>query len=117
MLGRLSVALSVVAALGLAVAVSAPADAKEVKKVVRVNKTVHVNRTVNVNRNVRVNRNVNVNRNVGARGNFVVGRTYNGRVWYGHNRHFWHGSWYAYGTGPCWVDVEGEWFWNPIACP
>ena len=118
MLRKLSIALSAVAALGFAVAVSVPADAAP--KNTHVNKSVHVNRTVHVNRNVRVNRNVNrnvrVNRSVGH-GNFRVGQRYNGRVWYGHNRHFWHGAWYAYGVGPCWVNVEGEWFWDPIACP
>ena len=65
---------------------------------------------LNVHRNVTVNRNVN-------RGNFVVGRAYNGHVWYGHNRHRWHGRYYAYGVGPCWVNVEGNWFWNVLACP
>jgi hypothetical protein len=117
MLRKISIVLSAIAALGLAVAVSAPADAKTVNKTVHVNRTVNVHRNVTVNRNVRVNRSVGVNRNVGASGRFVVGRSYNGRFWYGHNRHFWHGAWYAYGIGPCWVNVDGEWFWDPIACP
>lgn len=116
MLRKISIVLSAVAALGLAVAVSAPADAKPAKNV-HVNKTVNVHRNVNVNRNVRVNRSVNVNRNAGARGRFTVGQRYNGHVWYGHNRHRWHGIWYGYGIGPCWINVDGEWFWNDVACP
>ena len=82
---------------------------------VNVNKNVHVNRNVTVNRNVHVNRNVNVNRNVHS--NFVVGRRYNGHYWYGQNRHRWHNTWYAYGVGPCWISIDGLWFWNEAACP
>jgi hypothetical protein len=31
----------------------------------------------------------------------------------GHRRHFWHGRWWYYGVGPCWVwsDVYGEYVW------
>ena len=54
--------------------------------------------------------------NRGGRG-FVVGRHYGGHVWYGHNRHRWHGAWYEYGVGPCWINVDGEWFWNVLVCP
>jgi hypothetical protein len=68
-----------------------------------------------VSRNVHVNRNVRVNRAV--HGRYVVGRAYNGHVWYGRSRHFWHGRWYAYGVGPCWIYIDGLWFWNPAACP
>ena len=82
MLKKLSLVLSVLAALGFAVATSAPADAAQPK-----NKVVRTNRTINV----RTNRAVGVNRAV--RGNFVVGRRYGGHVWYGHNRHRWHGQW------------------------
>ena len=71
--------------------------------------------TVHVNKNVHVNRNVHVNKAV--HGNFVVGRTYNGHIWYGHSRHFWHGRWYDYGVGPCWINVGGEWFWNLAGMP
>ena len=112
MLRKLSVILSVVAALGLAVVSAGPVDAKPKGG----NKTVHVNKSVHVNRNVHINRNVRVNRNVG-RHNYVVGRRYNGHVWYGHNRHRWHGRWYAYGVGPCWINIGGEWFWNVLVCP
>ena len=113
MLGKLSAVLSA-AALGLAVSLAMPADAKPVKNA-HVNKTVTVHRNVQVHRTVNVNRNVRVNRTVTRR--FVVGRTYNGHIWYGHNRHRWRGVWYAYGVGPCWINVDGEWFWNVVACP
>lgn len=130
MLKKVSLVLSVIAALGFAVATSAPADAAQEKnKTVRTNtvrtNTVRTNRAVNVrtNRsvNVRTNRAVGVNRSAGVnrvgRANFVVGRRYGGNVWYGHNRHRWHNTWYGYGEGPCWINVDGEWFWNVIACP
>jgi hypothetical protein len=31
----------------------------------------------------------------------------------GHRRHFWHGRWWSYGVGPCWVwsDYYGEYVW------
>ena len=31
----------------------------------------------------------------------------------GHRRHFWHGRWWYYGVGPCWVwsDFYGEYVW------
>jgi hypothetical protein len=31
----------------------------------------------------------------------------------GHRRHFWHGRWWGYGVGPCWVwsDYYGEYVW------
>jgi len=119
MLRKLSVVLSAVAVLGFAVAVSSPADAKPQggSKNVHVNRTVNVHRNVNVRRNVTVHRNVTVNRRVGGGRNYVVGRRYGGHVWYGHNRHRWHGVWYEYGVGPCWINVDGLWFWNPIVCP
>ena len=116
MLRKLSIVLSAVAALGFAFASSAPANAQHVNRNVHVNKNVNVHRNVTVNRNVHVNRNVRVNRNVGGRG-FVVGRRYHGHVWYGHNRHRWHGRWYDYGVGPCWINIDGEWFWNVLVCP
>jgi len=119
MLKKVSLVLSVLATFGFAVAISAPADAKEQHKT--VNKTVHVNKTVNrtVNRNVRVRTNVVRSNKVvsGSHRNFVVGRSYGGHMWFGHNRHRWHGRWYGYGEGPCWINVDGEWFWNVIACP
>jgi hypothetical protein len=32
---------------------------------------------------------------------------------FGHHRHFWHGRWWYYGVGPCWVwsDYYGEYVW------
>jgi hypothetical protein len=118
MLKKVTIVLSVIAAFGIAFAAPTFA-APNNKNKGTVQKNIHVNRNVNVNRNVHVNRNVNRNVRVNQAGhsNFVVGRRYNGHVWYGHNRHRWHGRWYAYGDGPCWVNVAGEWFWNPIACP
>ena len=109
MLRKASIVLSVFAALGLAAVL--PANAEQVHKNVHVNKSVHVNKTVHVNKNVHVNTNVHVH------GNYVVGRRYNGHVWYGQSRHRWHGTWYEYGVGPCWINVDGLWFWNVAACP
>ena len=91
MLKRFLFALSVLSLLGLVIEPFAMAQPRD--KRVRVNRSVHVNRTVHVNRNVRVS---------GSRTRYVVGRHYHGHVWYGRNRHFWHGRWYAYGVGPCW---------------
>jgi hypothetical protein len=108
MLRRALIVLSAFAVLGFTVA--SPAGAEE------RGRNVHGNKNVNVHRNVNVNRNVNVRRNV-TTNKFVVGRRYNGHVWYGHNRHRWHGRWYAYGVGPCWIDVDGEFFWNIAVCP
>jgi hypothetical protein len=41
----------------------------------------------------------------GFRGRVFVGR--------GHRPHFWHGRWWYYGVGPCWVwsDYYGEDVW------
>lgn len=111
MLRKVSIVLSVLAGLGLAVA--APANAKQDKG----NQNVHVNKNVTVNRNVTVKKNVNVNKNIHANKQFVVGKKYNGNIWYGQNRHRWRGVWYAYGIGPCWINVDGLWFWNVAACP
>jgi hypothetical protein len=123
MLKKIPLVLSVLAALGFAIATSASAapqhrGGSSASRSVHVN-TVRTNRSVNVrtNRsvNVRTNRSVGVNRAV--RGNYVVGRRYNGHIWYGRSRHFWHGRWYGYGDGPCWINVDGLWFWNELACP
>jgi hypothetical protein len=70
----------------------------------------HVNRSVHVNRNVRVHENRPAK-------HYVVGRTYNGHIWLGRTGHRWHGRWYAYGVGPCWIFIDGLWFWNPLVCP
>jgi hypothetical protein len=113
--------LSIAAAIASVLLIPVSASAETVHRNANVNRNVHVNRNVNVNRNVHVNRNVNVNRNVhvnrAVHGNYVVGRAYNGHYWYGQNRHRWHGVWYAYGVGPCWINVDGLWFWNVAACP
>ena len=47
----------------------------------------------------------------------INGTRYNNHVYYGHKRHFWHGRWYGYGEGECWINVDGEWFWNLLVCP
>ena len=96
MLKKLSIILSVAAALGLGLALAAPQPAfaknPHKKKVVVVKKNVH--------------------KNV-----YVVGKSYNGHVYYGRSRHRYHNKWYAYGVGPCWVRVGDVWFWNVVACP
>ena len=133
MLKKMVMSLSVVAAFGIALSAPASAAPPEHKNVqmnrnvhvnrnvsvrhnnMNVNRNVHVNRNVRVNRDVNVNRNVHVNRNVSTR--YVIGRSYNGHIWYGRHRHFWHGRWYAYGVGPCWINIDGLWFWNELACP
>jgi hypothetical protein len=48
---------------------------------------------------------------------YTVGKSYGHHVYYGHHRHRWHGRWYDYGVGPCWVRVGDIWFWNALACP
>src|SRR6478752_5329196 len=117
MLRKLSIAAAIASVLlAPASAFAEPAHKNtHVNKNVNVNRNVHVNKNVNVNRNVRVNKNVNVNR--AAHTNYVVGKAYNGHYWYGKNRHRWHGRWYAYGVGPCWINVDGLWFWNVAVCP
>ena len=128
MLKKLSLVLSVLATLGFAVAISAPADAKEPNKNVQVNKNIQVNKNFKVNKNIQVNKNVKFKQNIQVNKNlqvnknvkfskFKVGQKYNGHIWFGHSRHRWHGQWYAYGDGPCWINIEGEWFWNELACP
>jgi len=81
--------------------------------------TAHVNRSahVHVNRSAHVNRNVRMHENRPGNRHYVVGRTYDGHIWFGHSGHRWHGRWYAYGVGPCWIYIDGLWFWNPLACP
>lgn len=33
---------------------------------------------------------------------------------FSHRRHYWHGRWWAYGVGSCWVydDDYGEYYWG-----
>jgi hypothetical protein len=116
MLKKLSLVLSVLAALGFAVAISAPADAKEPDKKVQVNKNIQVNKNLQVNKNVKFKQNLQVNKNIKF-SKFKVGQKVNGHIWFGHNRHRWHNRWYAYGEGPCWINFEDEWFWNELVCP
>ena len=116
MLKKLSIALSVIAALGLAVA-TAPADAKpqgNKHKSVQV-KQVTVNKNARVR--VKVKKNVVVVPVVRTKKVYVIGKTYNGRLWVGEKRYFWRGNWYDYGVGRCWIRINGVWFWNPVLCP
>jgi len=131
MLKKLSLVLSVLAALGFAVAISAPADAKEQKQSTKssghvtrsVNRTnVRVNTRTNTRTNIRTNKTGNVRTNVrtnriSSSSKFIVGHRYGNRMWFGHNRHNWHGRWYDYGVGECWINIDDEWFWNELVCP
>jgi hypothetical protein len=125
MLKKLSLVLSVLATLGFAVAISAPADAKEQKQSSKSSSHVttrSVNRT-NVRVNIRTNKvgnvrtNVRTNRISSSSSKFIVGHRYGNRMWFGHNRHNWHGRWYDYGVGECWINIDDEWFWNELVCP
>ncbi len=144
MLKKLCLILSVTAALGLGVVASADAKGHgeghggghhggghhggghagaHVNRSthVHVNRSahVHVNRSAHVhaNRSVHVNRNVRVHDNRPVNKHYVVGKSYDGHIWFGHTGHRWHGRWYAYGVGPCWIYIDGLWFWNPLTCP
>ena len=87
---KLAIVLSLVGAVGLALA--APATAAHKKKVIVVKKP----HTTTV---------------------YVIGKSYNGHLYVGKKSHRWHGKSYAYGVGKCWVKVGGVWFWNVVACP
>jgi hypothetical protein len=132
MLKKFSLILSVTAALGLGIVVSA--DAKGHGGGHRGGHHggghhggrhhggghggAHVNRSVHVRTSgVHVTRDARVHGNRPANKRYVVGRAYDGHIWFGHRRHFWHGRWYAYGVGPCWIYIDGLWFWNPVVCP
>jgi hypothetical protein len=116
MLKKLSLVLSVLAALGFAVAISAPADAKQQQQSTK--SSSHVTKSFN-RTNVRVNTRTNVRTNKisSGRSKLIVGHRYGSHRWFGHNRHFWHNQWYAYGEGECWINIDGEWFWNELVCP
>jgi Ni/Co efflux regulator RcnB len=120
MLRKISLVLSVLAALGFAVSISTPADAaagtgKNVKSMkVNSNKGTKSTKTMKTNKTViKTNKTMKVMKT----NKFVVGKTYNGHVYYGHKRHRWHNKWYGYGEGECWIRVDGEWFWNILVCP
>ena len=106
MIKKISTVLAVIAALGQA---GPSVIAKPMKKNVHISKSVHVNRNVHVNRHVTVHRS--------HPNKYIIGRTYNGHVWYGRHRHRWRGRWYDYGVGPCWINIGGLWFWNTLLCP
>lgn len=46
-----------------------------------------------------------------ARGNVRIGHRYHGGTWYGARRHYWHGRWYAYGVGSCWLPTPIGYVW------
>lgn len=107
MLRKVSIVLAIVAAFGIGLALATPQPALADKP----HKKQQVQKRVLVKKNVHVNKNVHV-KNV-----YVVGKKYNDHVWYGHHRHRWYDKWYDYGVGPCWINVDGEWFWNDLVYP
>jgi hypothetical protein len=46
-----------------------------------------------------------------AHRNLRVGSRYSGGVWYGAQRHYWRGRWYAYGVGECWLRTPIGYMW------
>ena len=101
MLKKVSIILSIVAAFGLVLTAPAPADAKPKKKGVVV---------IGPKRKAVV-----IHKKGGP--TYVIGKTYNGYLYVGKKRRHWHGKWYAYGVGPCWIRVGDVWLWNVVACP
>ena len=120
MLRKISLVLSVLAALGFAVSISTPADAFQANKGskgakmmqskgVKSTKTMKTGKTV-----IKTKKTMKVMKT----NKFIVGKTYNTHhVYFGHKRHRWHNKWYGYGEGECWIRVDGEWFWNLLVCP
>jgi len=37
---------------------------------------------------------------------------YHGGVWYGTGRRYWHGQWYDYGVGACWLATPIGYVWT-----
>ncbi len=101
MLKKISIILSIVAAFGLVLTAPVPADAKPKKKAVVVVGPK--------------NKGVVIHKKGGP--TYVIGKKYNGNIYVGKKRRNWHGKWYAYGVGPCWIRVGDVWFWNVAACP
>jgi Ni/Co efflux regulator RcnB len=114
MLKKLSIVLSILAVLvlGLALTMPQPVLAKEHKQQGH-QQQMHKQ----VQKKVVVHKNVQVKKSVHAKKAYVVGKKYGGHIWYGHHRHRWHGTWYEYGVGPCWIEIDGDWFWNELTCP
>jgi len=108
MLKKFSIFLSIVAVLGLGLALTMPQSvlAKDHKQQAH-KQQAHKQQA----------HKQQMHKNVHVKKTYVMGKKYNGHVWYGHHRHSWHGKWYEYGIGPCWINVEGEWFWNDLVCP
>lgn len=136
MLKKLSIVLSVAAALGLGLVLTAPTpvdaqgmdqpgnQARKGGQGSKVQGNTNQGNRIQGNRiqgnRIQGNR-IQGNRIQGHRTqrnrNFVVGRNYGGHIWYGQTRHRWHDTWYDYGVGPCWINVGGLWFWNVLLCP
>ena len=75
-------------------------------------RSAHVDRSVHIDKNVRVDRDVHVNKNVHIDSNtLVIGHRYHGGVWYGHTRRYWHGQWWDYGVGACWLLTPIGYVW------
>lgn len=115
MLKKLSIIAAVLAALGLSFTAVSPSDAKPQQKQFQAKKNFAPKKNFVAKKNFGP-KNAGP-KNFGPKNNFVVGKQYNGHYWYGRNRHRWHGRWYPYGVGPCWINVDGLWFWNVAACP
>lgn len=107
MLRKISILLAFISVLGLGLAVAIPS--------ISFAKNPNPNNPQNPKKIVVKQQKVVVKKNVTVK--YVVGKKYNGHYWYGYNRHRWHGVWYAYGVGPCWINIDGLWFWNVLACP
>jgi hypothetical protein len=91
---------------------SAPANkTMRVNKSLSANKGVHVNRAVRTNKSVRINKGIHTNNNVMSNQRIIIGHRYHGGVWYGHKRRFWHGQWWAYGIGECWLSTPIGYVW------
>lgn len=120
MLRKVTLVLSVISALGLGFAMMAPSASfakdppnqnqnKPKQNKPKQNKPPQQKNIVVKPKNVVVKKKVTVK--------YVIGHKYNGHIWYGYNRHRWHGIWYAYGVGPCWILIDDVFFWNILACP
>ena len=113
MLKKLSIVLSIVAVFGLGLALTMPQSvlAKNHKQ------QGHKQQVHKQQVHKQVQKKVFVKKNVHVKKTYVMGKKYNGHVWYGHHRHRWHGRWYEYGVGECWINDDGDWFWNDLLCP
>ena len=118
MLKKLSIVLSIVAVFGLGLALTMPQSVLAKNQKQQVHKQqVHKQQVHKQQVHKQVQKKVFVKKNVHVKKTYVMGKKYNGHVWYGHHRHRWHGRWYEYGVGECWINDDGDWFWNDLLCP